>query len=417
MMIKTTSARAVLFIFITTLLDSVGFGIILPVLPSLIMEVTNQPLDEATRTGGTLLVIFSVFQFFCSPIIGNLSDRFGRRPVLLLSSLCFSIDYLLMAAAPTLSLLILGRAIAGVAGAVYAPASSYLADISPPEKRAQYFGMIGAAFGLGFTIGPAVGGLLGGYGTRAPFYAAAIFTGCNFIYGLLVLPESLPPERRRPFSWRRANPLGTFKTFTHHPEVLTLAFAILIWQVAHQVYPSVWSYYTIAKFNWTSGEIGCSLAYVGIMMSATQMWMTGRLVGRLGERKAAYLGLGFEAAGYIAYAFATSSWMIYVIMTFASVQGVANPAMTALLSMRVSKEEQGELQGGISSLNGVSMIVGPFLMTRTFAAFSAADSSTYFPGAPFILAAALATTCGVVFALGQRRAVSVTAAAESTATT
>jgi MFS transporter, DHA1 family, tetracycline resistance protein len=381
--------HAHVFVLLVVLIDSIGFGIILPVTPQLIMEVTGEPLSEATRIGGWLLVAYALLQFVCGPLMGNLSDRLGRRPVLIFSMLAFAVDYFLMALAPTLAWLFVGRAVAGIAGASYGPANAYLADITTPEKRAQSFGLMGAAFGLGFILGPAIGGLLGGYGTRAPFYAAAALGALNVLYGFFFLPESLPKDRRRPFSLKRANPLGTLMTFARYPGVLTIVLAMLLYQIAHQVYPSTWAFYAIAKFDWSPAMIGWSLAYTGLTMATLQAFFTGKIVAAIGERSAAIVGMAVGGAAFLGYAFITEPWMVFAIMTIGVLQAVAYPSMNALLSKRLAADEQGELQGGVASLISISTIMGPFLMTESLARFTEKGSATYFPGAAFLLAAVL----------------------------
>jgi DHA1 family tetracycline resistance protein-like MFS transporter len=386
---RKVSPHGQYFVLLVVLIDSIGFGIILPVTPQLIMEVTGEPLSAATRIGGWLLVVYALLQFVCGPLMGNLSDRFGRRPVLIFSMLAFAVDYFLMAMAPTLAWLFLGRAVAGIAGASYGPANAYLADITPPEKRAASFGLMGAAFGLGFILGPAIGGLLGGYGTRAPFYAAAALGALNVIYGYFFLPESLPQDRRRAFSLKRANPLGTLMTFAKYPGVLTIVLAMLLWQIAHQVYPATWSFYAIAKFDWSPQMIGWSLAWSGMTMAIIQAFFTGKIVAAMGERAAAMLAMAVGSSAFLAYAFVPEGWMVFVIMVVGVLQAVAYPSMNALLSRQLKADEQGELQGGVASIYSIGTIVGPFLMTQSLAAFTDKSASTYFPGAAFLLAAVL----------------------------
>src|SRR6266478_3029596 len=288
--------NSVVFVFITVLVDAVGFGIILPVLPELIMKLTGEGLSQASIYGGWLWFAYAVMQFFCAPVLGNLSDRFGRRPVILFSLLTFGIDYLIMGFAPTLFWLFMGRSIAGMAGASFTPAYAYLADVSPPHRRAQNFGLIGAAFGAGFILGPAIGGLLGVMGTRAPFFAAAVLALINFLFGLFVLPESLPRDSRRSFNLRRANPLGTLLQIRKYPSVIGLLQVLFLWQLAHQVFPSTWAYYTMLKFNWSEWEVGISLAFVGTIMAFSTAGMTRLLVPRLGEQRAA---LHFPGAAFL----------------------------------------------------------------------------------------------------------------------
>jgi DHA1 family tetracycline resistance protein-like MFS transporter len=407
---RRPGAHALLFVFLTVLIDTIGFGIIIPVIPKLIVELTATDLAGAARYGGLLLFVYAALQFLCSPVLGNLSDRFGRRPVLLLSMVSFGIDYLIMAVAPTFAWLLVGRALAGMAGAVYSPANAYVADITPPERRAKQFGILGAAFGLGFIIGPAIGGLLAGLGSRAPFFAAAGLAFLNAGYGFLVLPETLPPERRRPFSFRRANPVGTLVALRRYPGVLVLAGGLFLWQVAHQVYPSSWSFYTMLKFGWSEAAVGWSLAYVGVTMAIVQGYVTGAVVPRLGERRAVAIGIGFGVTGYVVNAFASMSWMLYASMTVAALQGLVYPSMNALMSRSLPDNRQGELQGGIASLYSLSSIVGPLLMTQTLGYFGRTSAVVYLPGAPFLVAAVLAL--GALAALRVRDRVEPPATAE-----
>lgn len=381
--------HAVAAVLLTVLIDTIGFGIIIPVLPQLIVALTGNPLSEATRDGGWLLVTYAVMQFFFGPVMGSLSDRFGRRPVILASLLAFGLDYLLMALAPTLAWLFLGRAVAGMAGAVYAAANAFIADVTPLEDRAKSFGMVGAAFGLGFILGPAIGGLLGELGPRAPFFAAAALALLNFAYAATVLPETLPPESRRPFHWKRANPFGAFASLGRVPGVLGIATAMFLWQLAHQVYPSTWSFFTKIRFDWSEAEIGASLAFVGIMMAYVQGYLTGKLVPRIGERRAVFLGMALGGFGFVAYGVATQGWMLYVIIVLSALQGLVYPSMSALLSQKVRVDQQGELQGGIASLYSLTTILGPLAMTQALGRFSELNAPVYLPGAAFFLAALL----------------------------
>ena len=396
---------AFVFVFITVLVDSIGFGIILPVLPQLIMQLTGVTIDRAAAYGGGLSFVYALMQFFCAPVLGNLSDRFGRRPVILFALLALGLDYLIMGFAPTIGWLYLGRLIAGCAGASFTPAYAYVADITEPAKRAQSFGLMGAAFGVGFIAGPAIGGLLGAFGPRAPFFAAAAIALANFCFGTLALPESLPPESRRAFDWRRANPLGTFRQIRKYPAVATLLGAIFLWQVGHQVLPSTWAFYTIAKFHWTSAEVGGSLAFVGLVMAVAQGVLTRVLIPWLGgERRAALAGMAAAVLAYLGYAFATHGWMMYGVGLTTAVFALTYPSMNGLASQRVPANAQGELQGAVASLYGLSSIVGPPLMTQVFGYFSAPAAPVYFPGAAFVTAAVLTVGCALMFAKSMRLA-------------
>ena len=333
------------------------------------MEITGRSLSDVTILAGFLLTTYAVLQFVCGPIMGNLSDRFGRRPVLLASLAAFALDYMLMGFAPTLVLLFIGRAIAGVAGAVYSPSMAYIADVTPPEKRAQSFGLIGAAFGIGFIVGPTIGGFLGELGPRAPFFAAAALGALNFVYGLFVLPESLPKERRRAFEWKRANVIGTFMAFSKFPAILAIAGAVFLWQLAHQVYPSTWSFFAKINFEWSEYEIGLSLAFVGVCMIFTQGYLVGRVVVKIGEYRAAIIGTS-GAASMLMLAFATTTSWIYIALAAGAVQGLAYPAMNAIMSKQAPPDQQGELQGGVASMMSLTTIIGPLLLTQTLGHFS-----------------------------------------------
>ena len=397
------SRNPLIFVLLTVLIDTIGFGIIMPVLPQLVMQIGHVDLASAARLGGLLLVVFAALQFLFGPVMGNLSDRFGRRPVLLISLFAFSINYALMGLAQNLTLLFVGRALTGIAGAVYAPATAYVADVTPPEKRAQSFGLIGAMFGLGFILGPALGGFLGELGPRAPFFAAAGLAALNFVYGALVLPESLSKELRRPFVLARANPLGTLVAFRGHPRVLGFALVAFVWQLAFHVYPSTWSYFAIAKFNLSPKEIGTTLALSGLSMTIVQGFLTGKIVARIGERRAAPIGFLTGMSAFLAYAFMTQRWMLYPVLALGGMQGVAMPSLNALMSKELGPERQGELAGGMASVMGLSSVVGPLVLTQVLAHFSAPDAKVYFPGAAFVVAAAFALLCVVLLRLQLRK--------------
>ncbi len=401
-----STKNAFAFVFVTVLVDSIGFGIVLPVLPQLIVELTGVTVARAAGYGGWLSFTYALMQFFCAPVLGNLSDRFGRRPVLLFALLALGVDYLIMGVAPAIGWLFVGRAVAGSAGASFTPAYAYVADISEPDKRAQSFGLMGAAFGIGFVVGPAIGGLLGLLGPRAPFFAAGAIALANFGFGYFALPESLPTALRRPLDWSRANPLGTFRQLLKYPNVSWLLAAILFWQLGHQALPSTWAFYTIAKFHWSSAEVGGSLAFVGIVMAAAQGLLTRVLIPWLGgERRAAFAGMSAAVLAYLGYAFATQGWMMYVVGLTTGIFALTYPSMNALASQQMPANAQGELQGAVASLYGLSSILGPPLMTTVFSYFATPTTWPYFPGAAFILAAACTVACAVLFAKALARAV------------
>ena len=395
---RKAGGGALLFIFVLVLVDSIGFGIILPVLPRLIMQLAGVGIDRAARYGGWLSFVYALMQFFCAPVLGNLSDRFGRRPVLLFSVLALGIDYLIMGFAPVISWLFLGRMIAGIAGASFTPAYAYVADITPVERRAQNFGLMSAAFGIGFILGPAIGGLLGTLGARAPFFTAGIIALANATLGYFALPESLPPEKRRAFHWVRANPLGTLKQMRHYPTVLMTLGALFLWQLAHQVLPGTWAFYTISKFHWSSAQVGYSLAFVGLLMALSQGVLTRVLIPWIGGMRRAALG-GMLAAllAYIGYAFASQGWMMYVVGLTSFLFALTYPSMNALASEQIPSNAQGELQGAVASLGSLSAIIGPPLMTQIFSRFSDPTGAAYFPGAAFLAAAVLTVACAVLF--------------------
>jgi DHA1 family tetracycline resistance protein-like MFS transporter len=385
------------FIAFTVLLDTIGFGLILPILPRLLVELTGKGLSQAAIYGGWLSFLYASMQFLCSPILGGLSDRFGRRPVLLYAVGSFGIDYLVMGFAPSLGWLFLGRTISGISGASFTPAYAYVADVAPPEKRAQSFGFISAAFGVGFILGPAIGGLLGHLGVRAPFFAAAILSFANLLYGIFVLPESLPPERRRPFDWRRANSLGTLWHVGRQGAVRGVLVALFLWMVGHQVMPSIWSFYTKLKFGWSEATIGASLACAGIVMALAQALLIRRLVARVGERRAALLGIASACVGYVGYGLATRGWMMFAWMATWFFGALVMPSTNALLSHRVPPDAQGELQGAVACLFSLASIVGPLLLTQIFGYFTSSSAPLYLPGAPFLFTGALAFVCWFVY--------------------
>lgn len=378
---------AMKFIFITLLIDVMGWGIIIPVMPELIAQLKGVSINEASPYGAWLLSVYAITQFIFAPVIGNLSDRYGRRPVLLGSLLGFGIDYLFLALAPTYGWLFIGRIIAGVTGASFTTASAYIADISTAETRAKNFGMIGAAFGIGFVIGPAIGGLLAGLGIRAPFYAAAILCLLNALYGYFILPESLSKENRRPFNWKRANPLGSLSLLRRYPAIGGLAFVFFLIYLAAQSVQGNWNFFTMYRFKWTEEMVGISLAIVGLLVGVVQGGLTRVVNPRLGNEKSIYLGLCLYALGLTLFAFASSSWMMYVFLIPYCLGGIATPSLQAILAGHVPSSEQGELQGSLTSLMSLTTIIGPPMMNNLFYHFTKPNAPVHFPGISFLLAA------------------------------
>jgi len=412
----TKTRHALAFIAVTLLLDTIGFGLIMPVYPKLLVDLTGESLSRAAVYGGWLGFVYAAMQFVWAPVLGNLSDRYGRRRVILFAVGALGIDYIIMGVAPTLAWLFIGRAISGAAGASFTPAYAYVADISPPERRAQNFGIVSASFGTGFIIGPAIGGLLGSLGPRAPFFVAAALSIVNFFYGFFVLPESLPPERRRAFQWRRANPLGTLAQMRKHPVVLGLLAALFLWGVANQVMPTTWAFYTKFRFGWSEAMIGASLAVAGLVMVLSQATMMRYVVPRLGERKASIIGILGGIAAYLGFGLSTAGWMMFAALSGWFFGALVMPTVNALMSHRIARDAQGELQGAVASLFSLSAIIGPPLMTHLFARFTAPGASIHLPGAAFIAAAALAAGCLVIFLISTRAPVVAPATREAAPT-
>lgn len=386
----TTSPKAALsFIFITLLLDVIGIGLIIPVFPQLIEQLTGGNISQASQWSGWLTFVYAIMQFVCAPIIGNLSDKYGRRPVLLLSLLGFGIDYIFLALAPTIWWLFVGRIIAGIFGASMTTATAYIADISTNENRAQNFGMIGAAFGVGFIIGPALGGLLGELGPRVPFIAAAGLTLINVIYGYFVLPESLDKAHRRAFDWKRANPLGSLMQLKKYKGLGGLILALVFLYIASHSVQSTWTFINIEKFNWSTSMIGISLTVVGVLVAAVQGGLIRFINPKLGNEKSIYVGFILYAVGLFLFAFATKSWMMFAFLVPYCLGGIAGPALQAIMSGNVPQNEQGELQGALTSLMSVTAIIGPIFMTNLFAWFTRPGAIVNFAGAPFLAGAVL----------------------------
>jgi MFS transporter, DHA1 family, tetracycline resistance protein len=376
-----------MFVLFTIFIDAMGFGLIMPVLPRLLMSVGRIGLSQAIEVGAWMGLAMAVASFISAPVMGNLSDRLGRRPVLLVALAGLCLDYLLLALAHTLPLIFLGRIVSGIFGGSYGPAQAAIADITAPEERAKTFGFVSAAFGVGFVLGPAIGGLLGELGDRAPFYAASALAALNFVYGLTVFPETLPRERRRAFDWRRANPLGAWAAAKASPGMVRVAIVLVLWQTASLVYPLTWSFYTIAQFGWSNAMIGASLAAVGITIALSQTFITGPAVKRFGERDAATIGLCAAITGFVLYAFVTKTWMAYAVMITIALQSLVQPSLMAMLSRRATPETQGEVQGISSMAMGIGSLIGPLVLTRPLAWFTGPEASAHFPGAAFAIAA------------------------------
>ncbi len=392
----------VLFILLTVMIDSMGIGLIIPVMPDLLREVTGGGLSQAAIWGGLLTTSFAVMQFLFGPVVGGLSDRYGRRPILLVSLAVMALDYTVMALAGSIWLLLAGRIVGGITAATQSAASAYMADLSEDGKRAQGFGLIGAAFGLGFVIGPLIGGVLGEFGTRAPFWAAAGLAAANGLLGYFVLKETVTDTIRRPFDWRRANPLGTFRALSRLPGITRGLVIFFLYQVAFNVYPSVWAYFGAARFGWDPGMIGLSLGLFGVMMAVVQGGLIRLVLTRLGERGTVLYGLIFDIAAFGAIAFVTSGALALLLTPLAALGAVITPALQGIMSRTVGADRQGELQGALTSAGAVAMIVSPLLMTAVFAAFTAPESPVYFPGAPFLVSLGLICVALIVFLLPQR---------------
>ncbi|RAK24511.1 DHA1 family tetracycline resistance protein-like MFS transporter [Flavobacterium aquaticum] len=382
---KSKKQAAVGFIFITVLLDVIGWGIIIPVIPNLIKELINGDISEAAKYGGWLTFAYAITQFIFAPVIGNLSDKYGRRPVLLTSLFAFSLDFLLLAFAPTITWLFVGRILSGITGASFTTASAYIADVSTHENRAKNFGLMGAAFGLGFIIGPVLGGLLGQFGTRIPFIAAAILCMLNFLYGYFILPESLDKDKRRPFELKRANPIGAFLHLKKYPNLIGLVLAIFVLYVGSHAVQSNWNYFTMYQFNWTEKMVGISLGVIGLLVGIVQGGLIRWINPKIGNVKSIYFGLALYTIGMFLFAFATESWMMFVFLIPYCLGGIAGPALQAVVSEQVPPSEQGEIQGTLTSLMSASSIVGPPMMASVFYYFTHDEAPFLFPGAPFIL--------------------------------
>lgn len=388
----------VLFLLFTVMLDAMGIGLIMPIMPDLIREVQGGTLADAALWGGVLATVFAVMQFLFGPVIGNLSDSFGRRPVLLVSLFVMALDYLVMALAGSLWLLLIGRVVGGITAATHATANAYMADISKPADKAANFGLLGAGFGIGFVLGPLMGGLLGEYGTRAPFYAAAILAALNFVLGWFVMRETVSDRIRRPFRWKRANPFGAFAHVASLPGIKPLLFVYFTYSVAIYVYPAIWSYFTQERFGWTPQIIGLSLALFGISMALVQGGLIRFSLRWFGERRTVVWGHLFDFGAFGVLSVITSGTVALIMTPISALGAVVSPALQGIMSRMVEDDAQGELQGVLTSVHALSMIVSPLMMASVFAFFTREGAPIYLPGAPFMVSMLLIVVGLVVFA-------------------
>ncbi len=393
------------FIFTTLLIDIIGISIIIPVMPKLIEQLIHGDISLASRYNGWLVFTYALMQFVCSPILGGLSDRFGRRPVLLISLFGFGLDYIFLALAPSITWLFIGRTIAGICGASITTAAAYIADVSTPEKRAQNFGLIGVAFGLGYIIGPVIGGLSSNFGPRAPFWISAALSLLNFMYGYFILPESLGKRNRRRFDWKRANPVGALIRLRLYPVISGLVISLILLYLAAHAVQSTWSFYTMFKFKWDGNMVGYSLGALGLMIAVVQGLVIRVAIPKVGKANAVILGLSFYMTGMLLFSMATEGWMMFVIIPIYCLGGLAGPALQGIISTQIPRNEQGELQGSLTSLMSATSIVGPLIMNNLFAWFSGKNAPVYFPGAPFLAAAiflSVSVTLAILFLKGKR---------------
>lgn len=410
--------NAFLFVVVAVILNMISFGIIMPVMPALLEDITGLPAEQSVVYGGLLAMTFAIANFFAMPILGGLSDRYGRRPVLLTSIAMLGVDLLIMGLAPTLAVLFLGRFLGGMFSATYSVANAYIADVTEPEDRGRAFGMLGAAFGVGFILGPVFGGLLGEINPRLPFFVAAGIAGINFLYGWFILPESLPKEDRREFSMARANPFGAMVHFAKVPRVAWFIVAIGLYQVAHAVYPSTWNFHGEIRYDWSEFEIGVSLAAVGIGSAVSQALLTGYLIKRFGAMRAAMFGIIFNAIALGLFALADAPWMAYAVIFISAIGGVAMPAINTITSNLTPRNAQGELQGAQASMMSFTLIFSPVLMTQTLQYFATLPDTHPMQtgGAAFFLAAIITSLALIPFLIGvgiNRRAIAEAAASEA----
>ena len=389
--------HALTFVTVTVFIDVIGFGIIMPIMPQLLMELTGQGAGEASKMSGTLLFVYACLQFLFAPVLGNLSDRYGRRPLLLLSLGFYGVNYFLMGFADSLLLLFIGRILTGITSSTYSVANALIADVSPPEERAQNFGLLGMAFGLGFIFGPVLGGVIGEWDTRAPFFAAGILALCNVTYGYFVLEETLPESSRRSFDISRANPLGALARIKKYPILLGPVLCLLLYNIGHHVYPTNWNFYAMQKFAWTPIDIGISLGFVGILMAIVQGGLIRVVIPKLGAPRTAMLGFSASAAAYIGIAYAPNGFVLYLWCGVSALSGLIMPALQSMMSSQVPANEQGELQGIVATVSSIGAIIGPPLLSYTFAFFISAQAPIHFPGAAFLVAGILTIVACTIF--------------------
>lgn len=393
----TLVRRGLVLVFVILFLDVVGIAIIMPVLPALLHELTGDDISAAAVDGGWLMLIYAAMQFLFAPLIGNLSDRFGRRPVLLASVLTFAIDNLICAAATTLWMLYLGRALAGISGGSYATCSAYIADISDDTNRARNFGLIGVAFGVGFTVGPVIGGLLGELGPRVPFLGAGLLSLANFVASWFLLPETLAPQNRRRFDWRRANPLGALRQMRHYPGIGWVMAVMTLYWLSHAVYPSIWSFVTTYRYGWSEAQIGLSLGAYGVGAALMMLLVLPRVIRAFGEWRTALFGMAVSAAGLMAFGLSWEGWMIYLVIFASAPEALADPPLRSIAAAKVPPSAQGELQGAMTSLSSLTTIIGPILFTQVFFRFTGENAVAELPGAPFMLASVIMMAAIVLF--------------------
>lgn len=398
----TDQRKQLYFVLFIVLLDVVGLGIIIPIFPQLLMGFGDTSLSQAAITGGYLVFVYAIMQFLFAPIMGALSDKYGRRPIILISVFVFMLDYILLANAPNLYWLAIGRIIAGIAGSSITTAHAYVTDISSKANRAKYFGMLGAAMGLGFILGPALGGFLGDYGVRVPFWVSAVVLGLTFIIGYFILPESLPKDKRREFEWKRANPVGTLLQMSKYKWVVGLMVVMFLMEMAGQVYPSTWTFFTIERFDWSIKEVGGSLALFGFLMVIVQGGLIGPIVDKFGNVKTAYIGMVASSITFIIVAFVSDAWMLYAFMPLMALGGLSGVGVRTILSHQVPDNAQGELQGALTSASSIVAFISPLMMTQIFGYFSNKDAYIYLPGAAFLAAAILSIISFMVFVMINR---------------